>query len=154
IAPMPFPASRRWLTLGIAVVTTLAVIGVAWWCLHMHKHDESYTPPPLSFDGASDQLKQTAIVPTLDSPIPDGKSAAWCDSFQLAWNRLKDDVAKGPIQLANAQSIADRLNRADQSEKDVDRDAVYAAAGLAKDGIVERIQADMARQFPNVPKPD
>jgi hypothetical protein len=63
-------------------------------------------------------------------------------------------VAKGPIRLANAQPAADRLNRGDQSEGDLDREAVYAAAGLAKDGIVERIQAEMARKFPNVPRPE
>src|SRR5262249_19888246 len=96
---------------------------------------------------------QTVIVPTLDSPIPEGKSAIWCASFRFAWNRLKDDVAKEPIQLANAQPIADRLNRGEESEDDVEPDAVYAAAGLAKDGLVERIQAQMASKFPNVPRP-
>ena len=46
----------------------------------------------LSFDGDSSELKQTAFVPTLDTPIPDGKSAVWCASFQLAWDKLKSDV--------------------------------------------------------------
>src|SRR5262249_17869316 len=105
-------------------------------------------------DGTSDQLKETVVVPTLDSPLAEGKSAIWCGSFQLAWNRLKDDVAKGPIQLANAQTTADRLNRADQSEDDLNPEEVFAAAGLAKDGIVERIHSQMARKFPNVPRPE
>ena len=33
-------------------------------------------------------------------------------------------------------------------------DAVYAAAELAKEGIVERIRAQMASKFPNVPRPE
>src|SRR5262249_6154991 len=37
---------------------------------------------------------------------------------------------------------------------DVGPEAVYAAAGLAKDSIVERIQAQMASKFPNVPRPE
>ena len=109
---------------------------------------------PLSFDDNSDRLEQTVIVPTLDSPIPQGKSAIWCVSFQLAWNRLKDDLVKEPIRIANAQPIVDRLNKADHSDEDVGKEAVYAAAGLAKDGIVERIQAEMAGKFPNVPRPE
>jgi hypothetical protein len=108
----------------------------------------------MSFDGTSDRLEQTVIVPTLDSPVPAGKSAIWCASFQLAWNRLKDDVAKEPLQLTNAQPIADRLNRTNHSEADVGPDAVYAAAGLAKDGIVEHIRAQMAGKFPDVPAPE
>jgi hypothetical protein len=144
-------ASRRWFVLGFAAVGA-AVIGIAW--RYLLKGNERYDPPAISFDGTSDQLRQTVIVPTLDSPIPQGKSAIWCASFQLAWNRLRDDVAKEPIGLANALSIVDRLNRARHSEDDMDRDAVYAAAGLARDGIVERIQAEMASKFPDVQKPE
>src|SRR5437868_3423219 len=51
-----------------------------------------------TFDGSSTDLRQTVIVSTLDTPIPDGKSAIWCSSFQLAWNRLKAGVVGGPIQ--------------------------------------------------------
>src|SRR5262245_61995271 len=53
--------------------------------------------PERVFAGSSDRLQRTAILPTLDSPIPGGKSAIWCISLQLAWNVLKDDVAGGPV---------------------------------------------------------
>ncbi|MGC8638361.1 MAG: hypothetical protein ACP5XB_00610 [Isosphaeraceae bacterium] len=92
-------------------------------------------------------------MPTLDSPIPEGKSAIWCVSFQLAWNRLKEDVAKEPLQLTNAQPIADRLNAAASSEDDVPPDGVYADAGFARDGIVERIRTRMASKFPKATIP-
>jgi hypothetical protein len=140
---------------GVVILITLigvSAIGAGWW--YWHRHNEQVHSRPLTFDGTSDQLQQTVIVPTLDSPIPDGKSAIWCASFQLAWNRLRDDVVKEPIQLKNAQLIADRLNRAEQSEADVDADGLYAAAGLAKDGIVKRIQSEMRARFPTVPTPD
>jgi hypothetical protein len=138
-------------------ITAMAAgaIGIALWYFTKNRtlNDRSDSPT-LYFDGTSDRLQQTIIVPTLDSPIPEGKSAIWCLSFQLAWNRLKDDVAKEPLQLTNAQSIADLLNRADHSEDNVKPDAVYAAAGLVRDGVVEKIQARMASKFPNVPRPE
>jgi hypothetical protein len=146
--------ANHWLWYGSAAVAVTA-IGIALWHFTIDKpHSATYDPPALFFDGTSDRLKQTVIVPTLDSPIPEGKSAIWCVSFQLAWNHLKDDVAREPLKLTKAQPIADRLNRADHSEADVGADAVYAAAGLAKNGIVEHIRAQMASQFPNVPKPE
>jgi len=141
----------RRLRFGIAAIA-VTVIGISWWFLRQHA--ERYRPSPMSFDGTSDQLLQTVILPTLDSSIPDDKNAIWCASFQIAWNRLKDDVAKEPIRLANAESIADAQNRAEQSENDVEPDAVYAAAGLAKDGIVKRIQTEMASKFPSVARPE
>jgi hypothetical protein len=142
--------SRRWLAFCL-VLFAVAAGGVALW--YFGTTGKPYEPLPLTFDGTSDQLRQTVIVPTLDTPIPEGKSAIWCASFQLAWNRLKDDVAKGPIQLANAQPIADRLNRGDQSDDDLERESVYAAAGLMRDGIADRIRAEMAHKIPNVPAP-
>ena len=107
----------------------------------------------MSFDGDSSALTQTVIVPTLDTPIPQGKSAIWCSSFQLAWNRLKDDLAKGPVKVQNAETVADRLNRAQASEADLDPNSFYAAAGFVSDGILETIARDMAERFPNVPAP-
>ena len=98
-------------------------------------------------------LTRIIIVPTLDTPVPVGKSAIWCSSFQLAWNRLKTDLAKGPVQLKNAQMIADRLNRASASESDLDPSMFYAAAGFLEDGIVETIRRNMAEKFPGVPTP-
>jgi len=113
-----------------------------------------YDPPPLAFRGPSDQLRRTVVVPTLDSPIGERTSAIWCGSFQIAWNRLRDDVAKGPIKLDGAQVVADRLNRADLSEDDLAPGSAFAAAGWAADGVAGRIQAEMARRFPDAPRPD
>jgi hypothetical protein len=114
---------------------------------------KSDTPAPRSFERDSSALAQTVIVPTLDTPIPQGRSAIWCSSFQLAWNRLKDDLAKGPVQVQNAQTVADRLNRAQASEADLDPSSFYAAAGFIEDHILEIIARDMAEKFPNVPAP-
>jgi len=144
-----FRKRRSRIVLGLALVAVVAGGLVVWFFLR----GRSYEATPLTFDGPSEDLRRTVVVPTLDTPIPDGKSAVWCASFQLAWNRFKDDVAKGPIQLANAQAIADRLNRADQSEADVEAGSVYAAAGLMGDGVAERIRDQMSARFPNVPAP-
>jgi hypothetical protein len=110
-------------------------------------------PPSETGAVRSDKLQQTVIVPTLDSPVPANKSVIWCASFQLAWNRFKSDVTKGPVQLKNAEEVADRLNRAEQSEDDLDPATYYAAAGLVRDGIVARIRQEMAAKFPDAPLP-
>jgi hypothetical protein len=140
---------RRWLWLSIALLVVAGAAFAFWLSIRGRPYDA----PPMTFDGTSDQLRQTVIVPTLDTPIPDGKSAIWCASFQLAWNRLKDDVARQTIRLANAQVIADRLNRGDQTETDLDPDSVYASAGMVKDGVLDRIRDDMAHKFPKVRTP-
>src|SRR5271166_1772791 len=100
----------RLLALFVVGVTIAGAIFVAW-----HRATRAPMLPGeigLTFDGNSDKLQRTAFVPTLDTPIPDGKSAVWCASFQLAWDKLKTDIVKGPVKISNAEAICDRLNKA------------------------------------------
>jgi hypothetical protein len=91
-------------------VPALILLGLVLLVIYLVKTTASRPYSPVkTFDGPSTSLKQTIIVPTLDTPLPEGKSAIWCASFQLAWDRLKNDVAKGPVKMENAQAVADRL---------------------------------------------
>ncbi len=60
--------------------------------------------PPMAraFEGSSEQLQSTVVMPTLDSPMPDGKSVIWCLSFQVAWNQIKD-IVHGPVPVRHAR---------------------------------------------------
>ena len=109
---------------------------------------------PKTFDGSSDQLRRTVIVPTLDTPVPEGKNAVWCSSFQLSWNKLKIKVAGGAIKVLGAEAISESLNTALQSEADISPGDFYTAAGRNSDGILDTIRADMGRLFPGVPVSD
>jgi hypothetical protein len=112
--------------------------------------------PPLAtrtYDGPSGALKKTVIVPSLDTPFMEGKSAIWCGSFQMAWNQFKEDLTRGPIELAGAVQEVKRLNSAPQSAADLPEGSWYAAAGRGEDRIIERIQREMAARFPTVPTP-
>ncbi|MCA9235358.1 MAG: hypothetical protein KDA44_07790 [Planctomycetales bacterium] len=102
---------------------------------------------------SSTQLADTEIVPTLDTPLAASGNAVWCATFQIAWNRARDDVIGGPLQIANAQLTADRLNGSPVTDAALPADSYYAAAGRLKDGIVETITREMARKFPNAEPP-
>ena len=117
--------------------------------------DTIHEPPlEMTYDGNSTDLKQTVILPTLDTPMPKGKNVIWCSSFQLAWNELKNNVIGEPVKLIGAEEIANRLNQARQSRADIPDESCYAAAGLVKDGILEKIRTEMAKRFHNEPQPD
>jgi hypothetical protein len=113
---------------------------------------ESFAPPPKTFDGPSDNLRETLVVPTLDTPIPPGKSVIWCGTIQLAWNELRQNITRGDAHLQGAQEIADRLNRAQFNASDLNPNDCYAAAGWVKDGIVDRIRGEIGRRFPDALK--
>ena len=107
-----------------------------------------YSPPPLAFSGDSSSADRTIVVATLDSPAPKGKNVIWCATFQACWTELKAVV--GPMDVLGAQETVRRLNEARMNPDDLPESGYYAAAGLVKDGIVEKIKSEMAVRFPKV----
>ena len=113
-----------------------------------------YSRTKETFSGSSDSLKRTTVVPTLDSTFEQNKNIIWCSSFQLAWNRMKEDVIGAPVQVVGAEELAARLNAAEQSAADMEPESFYAAAGRIKQGIVGKIKEDMAEKFPSHSVPE
>ncbi len=111
----------------------------------------SESPPVLRAD--SKDLKQTAVLATLDDPLPEHRNAIWCATFQMAWDRLKQDVIKEPIKVLGAQALADRLNRGQFQTEGIEKESYYAIAGFAEDGIIKQVQSEMAQRFPSEPEP-
>ncbi len=106
-----------------------------------------------TFNGSSNDLRHTFIVPTLDTPIAANKNIIWCSSFQIAWNEMKNSVVKAPMQVIGAEEIAGRLNNAKASKDDIQKADYFAAADWVSNGIVKRIQDGMKEKFPDEPVP-
>jgi len=140
-------------SLGAIIVTVVG--GILFLPNSVRRHlifsDRPYTAPPKSFDGSSKDLAATVIVPTLDTPLPNGKNAIWCASFQVAWDRLKNDVAGGPLQVAKAEAVAARLNGEQVPSGTIDESSYFAAAGFVRDGIRENIHDEMRKRFQKEP---
>ncbi len=139
----------------VILVPVLAVVGLWLWrsCSLAVQWAQNATRTP-SFSDASDKLKQTCVVPTLDSPLPAGRNVVWCSSFQLAWNEAKEKVVGAPLEIPEAAELASRLNSAIPSAADVDSGSVYATAGRLRDGIVAKIRKEMPAKFPSHKLPD
>ena len=71
-----------------------------------------YMLPTIAFKGDSEDLRQSVVVPTLDTPMPKDKNVVWCGTLQLAWNRLGKDVLHQPPNVQGAETVASRLNEA------------------------------------------
>ena len=110
--------------------------------------------PPEAAERDLDSASGVAVLPTLDSPIPAGKSAVWCASFGIAWRRLAQEVMNAPPLVRGAEDLCGSLNRQASAEDDLPEGSFYAAAGWAKDGIADRIRREMAARFPAVTLPE
>jgi len=141
----------------VAIIVGLAAVAAILWATNFGRYFVQrieYSRATETFSGNSDLLKETIILPTLDSPCPRNKNVIWCSSFQLAWNRMKDDVIGAPVEVASAEELAARLNTAEQSDADMEASSFYTAAGRVEEGIISRVQKDMAAKFPSHSVPD
>lgn len=116
--------------------------------------DRSDYQPPVAPAVSSTQLGATEILPTLDTPLAESGNAVWCATFQVAWNRARDDVIGGPLRISNAQIVANRLNSSPVTDTALPMEAYFSAAGRLEDGISETIRREMARQFPGAQLPN
>lgn len=67
---------------------------------------------------------------------------------------MKDDVIGAPVVVIGAEEFANRLNTAQQSDADLEAKSFYAAAGRVEEGIISKVQKDMAAKFPSHSVPD
>ena len=133
--------------------TALAVfIGVPalTYCIwrNIGRLPEPKTPP--AFVGNAQTLKETTVVPTLETPLPQGKNVIWCASLQLAWDSLKKNVVGEPIKIKGVEELVEKLNAGEFPANALENESYYAAAGWKKDGIAAKIQAEMQARFPDV----
>jgi len=101
----------------------------------------------------SANLKRTSVIATIDCPIPEHRNVIWCSTFQIAWDRLRDDIIGEPLEVLGAEELSARLNKTKVSEADLEPESFYSAAGFVRDGIIEQIQKEMAKRFPSEPVP-
>jgi hypothetical protein len=115
------------------------------------KSNANEAPSERSFDGASERLANTVIVPTLQRPIPPGKSVVWCATMPAAWQALEKSAHKGPLMLEGDEAISHELSSSAPPE--LEPEHYYTFGGFVREGAAERIRQDMATRFPGVKIP-
>ena len=106
------------------------------------------------FNGDSGLLKKTEIVGVLDTEIKSGKNLIWCSTLISAWKEIEKNITKKAPILTEKNNLVDSLNAASDPSSYVPEEAVFATAGLVKDGVIDKIRAGLAKKFPNKNMPN
>ncbi len=114
-------------------------------------HAEIAGKPDLVAD--ANQLKHTIVTPHLEQQIASGINVLWCSTFQLAWNEFCD-LTGGPIVMESPPPIVPVLNKRTASKEDLDEASYVAMAGLASEGIYQKIRKELKEKFKGQASPD
>jgi hypothetical protein len=134
------------LTVLVMLIAILGIIIASLTLSDKEKktHNQIAGKPDLKAN--ANDLKKTIITPHLEQSILPGTNILWCNTFQLAWNELID-LTGGPIVMDTAPPIVSALNKKSASKEDLDEASYVAMAGLASDGIYEKIRKELAEKF-------
>lgn len=92
------------------------------------------------------ETKDTRMVPVLNVPL-EGGNMIWSVTFQLAWNELVENVIGEGIILESERAYSTELNLMKQKKESLDPDDYIAMVGMGRDGIVDRVNAELEKKF-------
>ena len=85
------------------------------------------------------------IVPTTDDIISD--NSAWCPTFQLIWNDLKNEVVKQDIVFENQIPMVDNLNKESFTADMLSEEYYYKTYGLKTIELKTEIEKGIKEKF-------
>lgn len=99
------------------------------------------TPPAIT------KAEQTTISPYLEAPLDSANNTIYCASFQMAWSKLRQQLIKEDIRLADDPLTARQLNRQLLGNDDVSSGSYVAEAGVLSQELIERINRGLREKF-------
>lgn len=91
------------------------------------------------------KVKNVQIVPTMQDSI--SEDAAWCATFQLVWNDMKNEVVKQDIVYTPQLEIAKHLNQEEFTEDMLSEEYYYKVYGLKTLELKEKIEKGIQEKF-------
>lgn len=85
------------------------------------------------------------IVPTFVDKIDN--DAAWCATFNLIWNDLKNDIVKQDIKFAQDNAYVNNLNKELFKESDISSDYYYKVYGKKNLQLKNEIEKNIKDKF-------
>ncbi len=85
------------------------------------------------------------IVTSLEDKI--GENAAWCGTFNLIWNDLKNDISKQDIKFEESSVVVDNLNKGSFTTAHISEKSYYKTYGTPSIELKEKIEKAIKEKF-------
>ncbi len=85
------------------------------------------------------------IALTMDDEIT--RDTAWCGTFQLIWNDLKNDVVKQDIVFNPQLKVVENLNKGSFNTTQISDSSYYKAQGIPTQELKEQIENGIKEKF-------
>ena len=134
----------------IAIILVLTIIGTLVIGPKVINNDNSNSTPGAQIKepekkDAPTQTQGLTIVPTMSDEITE--DSAWCGTFQLVWNDMKNEVVKQDIVFTPQEKMAENLNKEEFTEDMLSEEYYYKKYGLKTLELKEQIEKGIKEKF-------
>ncbi len=135
------------IVIGVILIILLLVFGI----LYLVDLDRMANNEPVLFSTWGRKYAPTVVetkmnlVLSLEDEITE--NSAWCGTFNLIWNDLKNDLVKKDIVFEEQSDIVDNLNKGTFTEKDLSEESYYKIYGTPSLKLKEQIENEIKTKF-------
>ncbi|MCL2860047.1 MAG: hypothetical protein FWF46_05740 [Oscillospiraceae bacterium] len=126
--------------IGIIVLIILAV-----GAFYIIKNHETSIYTPISIETTAKSTDGLTIVPTMQDAIT--SNSAWCGTFQLVWNDLKNESIKQDIIFTPQEQMATNLNKEEFKSSMISDDSYYKKYGVMTPALKTEIEQGIKDKF-------
>ena len=86
-------------------------------------------------EGQLIDFQNTIVIPHKNLEIQNNKNIIYCSSFEISWNKIRDEILNSPILLDKYVAWVDYLNKLPKNNS-ISSDYISAIVGFGKDDIL------------------
>lgn len=137
---------------GVILIILISVFGILYLVDldRMSKNEpvlfstwgRKYAPP---VEKSTVNTKNMKIVLSLEDEITE--NSAWCGTFNLIWNDLKNNLAKQDIVFKNQTELVNNLNKGTFTEENLSKSSYYKTYGIPSPELKKQIEKEIKDKF-------
>lgn len=92
------------------------------------------------------EYQNSLISPAINMTIEKDKNSIYCSSFEISWNKIRDEILNGHIQFSKSVAWVDFLNEQPKNNS-ISSEYVSSIVGFGKDDILTKIKSELKKKF-------
>lgn len=143
--------SKKIMGIIISILTIIVLIGGTIYLIELNKNPQVTPVEPKEEEksntnvSSNDTNSDINIVLSLEDKITE--NTAWCGTFNLIWNDLKNDLAKQDIKFTPQLESVKNLNKGTFNTSHLSEDSYYKTYGVPSLALKQEIEKAIKEKF-------
>lgn len=139
--------SKKIVGIIISILTIIVLIGGTIYLIELNKNPQVDSTPKTEEKSNTNINKNNDINIVLSLEDKIVENTAWCGTFNLIWNDLKNDLAKQDIEFTPQLETVKNLNKGTFNTTHLSEDSYYKTYGVPSLALKQEIEKAIKEKF-------